>query len=194
MCPFTLQSEVILNYELTFRNTVPVHTTIKLCTHSYVTLRTVPAYFLEQHSYVTFRTVPAYFLEQFHEHYKSLLIMFVVTSTVLLYLVWSASLQCVFFLYGVQKCARNWITMSAGTQVALHGRNDLIHALTGKTLEFTVQNARWVPNLVWICSEQKTICTLLPFLCPQYTNTSKFRLHLHILKHIQLQHWLSNTL
>jgi hypothetical protein len=118
VCPLTLQIEVILNYKLTFRNTVPVHMTIKLCTYSYITLR----------------TIPAYFLEQFHEHYKSLLIIFVVTSTVLLYLVWSASFQCVFFSYGVQKCARNRITMSAGTQVALHGRNDLIHALTGKNL------------------------------------------------------------
>ena len=64
----------------------------------------------------------------------------------------------------------------------------------GRSLELTVQNARWVPNLAWICSEQKTICTLLAFLCPQYTNTCKFRLHLCILKHIQLQHHLSNTL
>jgi len=89
--PLTLQSEVILNYELTFRNIVPVHMTKNLCTYSYITLW----------------TIPAHFLKQFYEHYKSLLIMFIVTSTVLLYLVWSVSFQCVFFSYGVQKWACN---------------------------------------------------------------------------------------
>ena len=89
-------------------------------------------YILCTYSYVTLQTVPAYFLEKFYEHYKSLLITFVVTSTVLLYLVWSVSLQCVFFSHGVQKCACNWTTVSAGTKGAVHGRNDLIHALIGK--------------------------------------------------------------
>lgn len=73
--------------------------TIKLCTYSYVTLR----------------TVPAYFLEQFHEHYKYFLIMFVVTSKVLLYLVWSVSLQSSFHME-YRNVHVNRITMSAGTQ------------------------------------------------------------------------------
>ena len=116
------------------------------CVSSYITKRGYSELWGYLHKYCTctydnktlyilirnIRTVPAYFLEQFHEHYKSLLIMFVVTSKLLLYLVWSVSFQRAFFSYGVQKRAHNWITMSAGTQVAEQGRNDLIHALTGK--------------------------------------------------------------